>query len=64
MEPNIFVQLTASELSPALKFATVLGGIVALFVAMKVGHILIKLLFGVLGLAILGGAVWWFLLKH
>jgi hypothetical protein len=64
MEPNIFAQITTSEFSPALKVATVLGGMVALFVAMRVGQVLIKILFGVIGLAILGGAAWWFLLKH
>jgi len=50
-----------SELSPVLKAAMVLGGIIALFVAMKVGQVMIRLLFGLIGLAILGGAVWWFL---
>jgi hypothetical protein len=64
VEPNIFAQITTSEFSPALKVATVLGGMVALFVAMRVGQVLIKILFGVIGLAILGGAAWWFLLKH
>jgi hypothetical protein len=59
---NIFAQITASEFSPALKVVTVLGGIIALFVAMRVGQVLIKLLFGLIGLAILGG--WWFLVRH
>src|ERR1043165_672399 len=52
-----------SELSPVLKVATVLGGIIAPFVAMKVGQAMIRLLFGLIGLAVLGGAVWWFLLR-
>jgi hypothetical protein len=52
-----------SELSPVLKVATVLGGIIAPFVAMKVGQVMIRLLFGLIGLAVLGGAVWWFLLR-
>jgi hypothetical protein len=64
MEMNIFAQMTTSEFSPALKVATVLGGIVVLFVAMRVGQVVIKLLFGLIGLAILGGAAWWFLLRH
>jgi hypothetical protein len=64
VETNIFAQITTSEFSPVLKVATVLGGIIALFVAMRVGQVLIKLLFGVIGLAILGGAVWWFFLRH
>lgn len=64
METDIFAQITTSELSPVLKVATVLGGIIVLFVAMRVGQVLIKLFFGVIGLAILGGAVWWFFLRH
>ena len=61
---NIFAQITTGEFSPALKILTVLGGVIALFVAMRVGQVVIKLLFGVISLAILGGVVWWFLLKH
>ena len=61
---NSFAQITTSEFSPALKVATVLGGIVALFVAMRVGQVLLKLLFGLIGLAILGGAAWWFLARQ
>ena len=53
-----------SEFSPALKIAIVVAGIVALFVALKVGQVIIRLLFGLIGIALLGGAVWWFLLKH
>jgi hypothetical protein len=60
---NIFTHITTSEFSPALKAATVLGGIIALFVAIRVGQVLIKLLFGLIGLAILGGAAWWFLAR-
>jgi hypothetical protein len=61
---NIFAQATMSELSPALKAAGVLAGIIALFVAIKVGQIMIKLLFGLIGLVLIGGAVWWFLVRH
>jgi len=61
---NIFAQTTMSELSPALKAAGVLAGIFALFVAIKVGQIMIKLLFGFIGLVLIGGAVWWFLVRH
>jgi hypothetical protein len=64
MEMNILAQMTMSESSPALKVATVLGGIIALFVAIKIGQVMIKLLFGLIGLALFGGAVWWFLARH
>jgi hypothetical protein len=64
VEMNIFTRITTSEFSPALKVATVLGGIVALFAAMRGGHVLIKLPFGLLALAILSGAAWWFLARQ
>jgi len=53
-----------SDLSPALKAATLLGGIIALFIAIKVGQVMIRLLFGLIGLALLAGTVWWFLVRH
>jgi len=59
VEADVFVQITRSEFSPALRVTTVLGG----FVASMVGRLIIKLLFGALGLAILGGATWWLLAK-
>lgn len=61
---NIFAQITMSEFSPALKAAVVLAGIIALFVAIKVGQVMIRLLFGLIGLGLLGGAGWWFLVRH
>lgn len=65
MEMNIFAQMAMSEFSPALKVATALGGVIALFVAIKIGRTMIKLLFGLISLALLGGAVaWWFLVRH
>jgi len=61
---NIFAPVATSEFSPALKVATALGGVIALFVAIKTGQTVIKLLFGLIGLALLGGAAWWFLVRH
>jgi len=61
---NMFAEITMSEFSPALKAAAVLGGILALFLAIKVGQVMIRLLFGLIGFALLGGAAWWFLVKH
>ena len=60
----MFAQIAMSECSPALKAAAVLSGIIALFVSIKVGQVMIRLLFGLIGLALLGGAVWWSLVKH
>ena len=53
-----------TEFSPALKAAVVLGGVIALFIAMKVGQVMIRMLFGLIGLALLGRAAWWFLMRH
>lgn len=53
-----------AEISPVLKAAIVLGGVIALFIAMKVGQVMIKLILGLIGIALLGGAVWWFLMRH
>ena len=53
-----------NEFSPVLKIAIVLGGVIALFVAVKVGEVVMKLLFGLIGLALLGGAGWWFLVRR
>lgn len=57
----MFEQLKSSQ--PMLVIAVV--GVVALLLAMKIGHAILRLLFGVIGLAAVGGAIWWFfLLKH
>ena len=57
--------LAMTEFSAALNAAArLLGGVIALVVAIKVGQAIIRLLFGLIGLALPGGAVWWFLWKH
>jgi len=44
--------------------AAVVVGCLALIVAIKVGRFIMKVIFGLIALALLGGAVWWFLLRH
>jgi hypothetical protein len=44
--------------------ATVVVGCIALFVAIKVGRFLLRVIFGLVALALLGGAIAWFLLRH
>ena len=39
-------------------------GIVALILALKVAHFIIRLILGVIALAAIGGAVWWFFLRQ
>ena len=38
-------------------------GILALILALKVAHFLIRLMLGLVALAAIGGAVWWFFLR-
>ena len=57
---EMFEQLKASN--PMLIIAVV--GVVALFLAIKIGHAILRLVFGLIGLAAIVGAVWWFFLKH
>jgi hypothetical protein len=39
-------------------------GIVALVLAIKVAHFLIGVVLALIALAAIGGAVWWFFLRH
>jgi hypothetical protein len=61
---NIFGLMATSESFPVAKVAMVVAGCLILFVAFKVGRFILKVLLGLVALAILGGALWWFLLKH
>ena len=38
--------------------------VVALFLAIKIGRAILRLVFGLIGLAAIVGAVWWLFLKH
>jgi hypothetical protein len=48
--------------NPMLIIAVV--GVVALFLAIKLGHAILRLVFGLIGFAAIVGAVRWFFLKH
>ena len=50
--------------SPACIAITVVGGVILLFVALKVGRMIAKLALGLIGLVLLGGVMWWFLFRH
>jgi hypothetical protein len=39
-------------------------GVVTLFLAMKFGRVILKLVFGLVGLAVIVGGVWWFGFNH
>jgi hypothetical protein len=49
-------------MNASLILAVVLGCL-ALLVAVKIGLFILKVIFGVVALAVLGGAIWWFLLR-
>jgi hypothetical protein len=38
--------------------------VVALILAIKIGHVILRLVFGLIGVAVIIGAVWWFFLEH
>ena len=57
---DIFEQLKGSHLM--LVIAGI--GLVALFLAVKGSHAILRLVFGLIGLAAIAAAVWWFFLKH
>jgi hypothetical protein len=59
---EILAQTTSDGIG-ALKISSVILGILAIYVAFKVVKMFLKLLFGVLGVALLGAAAWWFLLR-
>ena len=54
-----FGQISANMSSPAVQMAVVVAGCLVLYVAFKLGFVILKIVLG-LGLALLGGAIWWF----
>jgi uncharacterized membrane protein len=39
-------------------------GVIALFFALKVGHVILKLVFGLIAFAVIVGGVWWLGFYH
>ena len=56
-------QITANASSPAVQVAMLVAVGLGLFVAVKIGGVILKMILGLLGLALLGGAFWWFIAK-
>jgi uncharacterized membrane protein YGL010W len=54
-------QISANMSSPAVQVAVVVAGCLVLFVAFKIGFVILKIVLGLAALALLGGAIWWFL---
>ena len=61
---DIIEQLKAGILSHGSMAVIAVVGILALILAFRVAHFLIRLLLGLIALAAIGSALWWFLLRH
>jgi hypothetical protein len=61
---NMIEQIKAGLLSHGSMAVVAVVGILALILAVKVAHLIIRVIFVVLGLAAIGGAVWWFFLRQ
>jgi hypothetical protein len=57
-------QLKAGLLSHSSMAVVAVIGIVALILAIKVAHLIIRLVLGLIALAAIGAAVWWFFLRQ
>jgi hypothetical protein len=53
-------QISINMASPVVQVAMLAAGCFVLFVAVKIGGFILKML---LGLALLGGVIWWFFSK-
>jgi hypothetical protein len=53
-------QINANMSSPAVQVAVVVAGCLMLYVAFKLGFVILKIVLGLAGLALLAGASWWF----
>jgi hypothetical protein len=56
-------QLKASLLSHSSMAVIAVVGILALILAIKIAHFIIRLILGLIALAAIGAAVWWFFLR-
>ena len=61
---EILALATSSDLPGAVKVSSIVLGILAIYIAIKIATVFFKLLFVVIGLVLLGAAAWWFLLNH
>ena len=60
---DIIQQLKAGIFSHGSMAVMAVVGIVALILAIKIAHFLTRLLLGLIALAAIGGAVWWFFIR-
>jgi uncharacterized membrane protein YGL010W len=56
-----FGQISANMFLPAVQVAVVAAGCLVLYVAFKIGFVILKIVLGLASLALLGGTSWWLL---
>jgi len=59
-----FGQTAVGELSTGWIAVLAVVRVIGLLVAIKVGKVILKLIFGLISLALLAGVGWWFFLRH
>ena len=60
---DMIEQIKTAILSHGPMAVIVVVGFLALILAMKIGHFIARLLLGLIALAAIGGATWWFFLR-
>ena len=60
---DMIEQIKTVTLSHGSMVVIAVVGILALILAMKIGHFLARLLLGLIALVAIGGVIWWFLLR-
>ena len=60
----MFGQITSSEQSVVWLIVITVVGVIVIYAAIKIAHFILKLALGLIGLALMAGAVWWFFLRH
>ena len=59
-----FGQTAVGELSTGWIAVLAVVRVIGLLVAIKVGKVILKLILGLISVALLAGVVWWFFLRH
>jgi hypothetical protein len=61
---DMIEQIKTGVLSHGSMAVIAVAGILALILAWKIAHLLLRVMFVLLGLAAIGTAVWWFFLRQ
>jgi hypothetical protein len=61
---NLTEQIKAFVFSHGSMVVIAIIGVMALILAVKIAHVIMRMMFALLGLAAIGTAVWWFFLRQ